>query len=179
MTFIEGWLDVDVLVLIGPNGAGKSTVGRALASTGRFTYIDLEAFFVLRYTSLEAYRTDRPNAYRQFEDAIRMAIASSSLPVVFEEVGLNESAMGMLAALRRDYRVVVVELTASAEACIHRAAQRKGGDRFPKSVDSVQEVWERFTSSRTRIGPIQQRINTEAQEVPSIVTRLLELVDGP
>jgi predicted kinase len=170
---------VDALILVGPNGVGKSTVGRALASTGRFEYLDLEAFFVRRYGSLEAYRIERERAYDQFEASVREAIACGRLPIVFEEVGLNESAIAMLAALRRDYHIVVIELIARVDVCIQRAVQRKGGDRFPKTTGSVGDVWERFALARTRIGPIQESVDTEAQEVSSIVTRILHCVDLP
>ncbi|QJR37601.1 AAA family ATPase [Gemmatimonas groenlandica] len=167
---------MDALVLVGPNGVGKSTVGRALAETGEFEYLDLEAFFARRYASLAAYRADRANAYVQFEDTVRSRIAADALPVVFEEVGINASALGMLTALRRDYHVVLVELHASVESCIHRAAQREGGERFPKTAVSVRDVWERFATDRALLGPIEHRIDTEMLDVSAIVDQILAVL---
>jgi shikimate kinase len=167
---------VDALILVGPNGVGKSTVGRALARTGGFRYLDLEAFFARRYASLAAYRADRAHAYVEFEDTVRQSIAAEAVPVVFEDVGLNASALAMMTALRHDFHVVVIELAASVDVCSRRAAHRTGGDRFPKTDESVRAVWEQFATDRARLGPIEQCISTEMLDVSAIVTSILDLV---
>lgn len=166
---------MDALVLLGPNGVGKSTVGRALAATGHFRFLDLEGFFVQQYGTIDAYRANRETAYARFEALVRSAIATGGGPVVFEEVGLNENARRMIDALRRDHDVVFVELRASRDVCLRRAERREGGDRFSKTPDSVSAVWERFTTDAAPTQAIAHTIDTERQDVAAIVVALLPL----
>jgi shikimate kinase len=167
---------MEALILLGPNGVGKSTIGRALAGTGRFQFIDIEAFFVEAYGSLEAYRANRQLAYAQLEAFLRNAIAESTLPVVFEEVALNESARAMLSALRHDHDIVSVELRAARDVCLQRASQRATTNRFPKSEQSIQAVWDRFVSDTPSTNAIARIIYTDQEDVPSIVATLLSLL---
>jgi len=169
---------MDILVLVGPNGVGKSTIGRALGATGVYQYLDLEAFFVEQCGTLSAYRAARGSVYAQFESSVRAAMANEHRPVVFEEVLLNDAARAMLAALERDYNVVMVNVSASRDTCLRRAAARTEGVRFPKTEASVGEVWDRFSADAVPSSRSMIAIDTERETISAVVDRFVAMSTG-
>lgn len=130
--------------MLGPNGAGKSTAGHILQDHFGCSYLSLEEFFLERYQTYDNYAAHRPEAYQLFEGEIRSCLRSGKKPVIFEEIGLGAEGQALIQALQSDFQVKIVCLLASESTCVQRVLARGTQRNFPKTIESVKSVRERF-----------------------------------
>jgi shikimate kinase len=141
---IEKHMQLPIFILLGPNGAGKTTIGHILEEEFHCIFLSLEEFFLSRYPTYEAYRDHREEAYQAFEIQVRLTLARSDGPVVFEEVGLSAIAQALIGQLQQTQRVVLVKVIASEQLCVQRVADRGTDTNFPKPAEMVRKVHARF-----------------------------------
>jgi|SRR6185436_11040600 len=166
----------DIIILLGPNGAGKSTAGHILQNHFRCSFLSLEEFFLERYQTYENYAAHRPEAYQLFEGEVHSFIRSGKKPVVFEEIGLGQESQTLIQALQRDFRVKLVCLLASESTCVQRVAARGTQRNFPKTIESVKSVRERFLAESATRYHFDLVIENENISEQDLVRQLEEFV---
>ena len=130
----------DFLILIGPNGGGKSFVGRTLASRFPAVFASIEEFFMAKYGTQEAFRSDQPAAYRALCEQLNRMRSDSGQTVIFEQVGLSEEEKTLIASLVTDRRTVLVEVIVDLETSMNRINDRGTSANFQKTPDSILRV---------------------------------------
>lgn len=130
-----------ILILIGPNGVGKTTIGQMLVDIFSCKFIGIETFFMARYCSYQEYRLHREEGYAEFEKKIREAVVNSNEEtIVFEEAGASDISFKLISNLQQDYRVALVDVLVSEQACVERVHSQGTTANFPKTEASVIAV---------------------------------------
>ena len=162
-----------IVILLGPNGVGKTTLGQMLERNFSCAFLSLETLLLERYPSYEVYRANRPAAYRAFEQAVGEQVMASTVPLVFEEVGLNEVSQHLIGNLQARFRVALVRVTAPEEVCQQRVARRDPASNYPKSPAFVRDTYHRFAATARRF-----TFTLEAQNLGRQPDELAEAFSG-
>lgn len=131
-------------MLIGMMGVGKSTVGRALASTLGWTYLDSDeqVHATTGRTVKEISMTDGADALHRFEDAALVAALDTRDPAVISVAGGAVLSQANRTLLKDERHVVWLRASIQTMAArIGNAGDRPFFDRHPlATIEALYDV---------------------------------------
>ena len=162
-----------IIVLVGPKGAGKTTIGKLLAREPDVRFLEVESI-AKRVLAEMGNQIDESYARRAFDEFVRgvESIDRAHRVIVLETTGASDETPRFLDDLRRNHRVRLVRVRASAGTCARRIVERDQSRQIAVSPALVSEM-------HARSEALQLPWDLEVTNDPPLSVAEVELVFAP
>jgi shikimate kinase len=128
-----------LILLVGPKGAGKTFIGSLLEADLGVAFLRVEPIFLAVQRKHPEGVEDSYRGYAEVEATLRQLAADHHVMCI-ETTGASRVFNDFLAALRRQYRVILVSITAPAQVCANRVRARDQDSHIPVSDERLDEI---------------------------------------
>ncbi|MBU0487840.1 MAG: AAA family ATPase [Bacteroidetes bacterium] len=129
-----------IVLLIGLKGSGKSLIGSLIEKNHHAKFVRVEdcakGIKKERAVTDESYIRE---AFAAIETGIRISLNTNDA-IVFESTGLTVYFDRMLDSLKRDFRVIIINVYADPETCLTRVRTRCESIHINVSDNEVNEI---------------------------------------
>jgi predicted kinase len=136
-----------LILLVGPKGAGKTFVGSVLEADLGVGFLRVEPIFLAVQREHPEGVDGSSRGYAKVEVALRQ-LACHHTVMCIETTAASRVFTDFLAALRRQYRVIPVSITAPVQVCANRVRTRDQDAHIPVSDQRLDEINQRARNLR-------------------------------
>lgn len=129
-----------IYILIGQKGSGKTYIGNIVRELYGVTFIRVEDIALKikqnRTVDDDSYHKD---VFNQVESHIRSVIKNNHI-IIFESLGLTPHFDNMLENLKRDFRVICINVKAPPGLCVERIKNRDKSIHIDVSDEEILKI---------------------------------------
>ena len=129
-----------IYILIGLKGSGKSFIGSLTQDHFRIEFLRVESWVKELRNGRDVFDGHYlDEVFNVIESGVRQALKYSN-SIVFESLGLTSQFDSMLNRLKKDFRVVLIQVKANETTCLERVKKRDHSIHINVSDDEVEKI---------------------------------------